>query len=424
MLIRGARQLLTLRGPNGPRRGVELLDVGLIPDGAVLIRDGLIEAVGPSRRLENLAGARQADVIDATGRVVMPAFTDLETSLVHAHPSPRNFERLLRNYGHPDPEVFRDVLDEGGRALANLSSQSLRRRALVVERGMIQYGTTTVESRPGYCLDETGALKVLRVQRDEGGHPVDLVSTLLLDLPAGGDAVRWTEWACNELLPKVRRRRLAEFINLEFDRNALPVPMALRITAAALQLGMGVKVHAGFFALSSAVPLAIRAGAVSVANLRWITPDERDTLAASSCIFVLKPGVALQTGMSSAAPGRELIDAGGIPALASGYHAELSPGYNMQLMMLLACRLYRLRPEEAINSATINSAYAVGAAKKVGSLEAGKQADLLILKVSDYHEVAYYAGVNIVEKTIRKGIVVYDSSDGTERLVDSFSDAE
>jgi imidazolonepropionase-like amidohydrolase len=99
--------------------------------------------------------AKDCKVIDATGRVVMPAFVDLETSMVHAHPTPRNFERLLRHYGSADREVFRDVLDEAGRSLSGLSTQSLRRRAETIARGMIRYGTATVESRAGYSLDET-----------------------------------------------------------------------------------------------------------------------------------------------------------------------------------------------------------------------------------------------------------------------------
>ena len=106
-----------------------------------------------------------------------------------------------------------------------------------------------------------------------------------------------------------------------------------------------------------------------------------------------------------------------IPALGSNYHAELNPGYNMQLILLLACRLYGLRPEEAIIAATINSAHALSIAESAGSLDPGKQANILILKVSDYHEVAYHAGVNIVEKVIRHGETVYDASDPSDRLL-------
>ncbi len=409
VLIRGARQLVTLRGPAGPRRGAALLDLSIIPDGAVLIRDGLIDSIGPSRRLENLAAARHATVIDATGRVVMPAFVDLQTSLVHAHPPPQNFERLLEHYDDPDPEVFRDVLDEGARALSRLSSQTLRRRALSIARGMMHHGTATVESRSGYYLDETDIMKVLRVQREHEDYPVNAVSTLLLCPRRGQDVAQWAAWTCKELLPRVRRRRLSTFIDLAYDPKVIPLPIAMRILNAAFELGLKLKVHADFFALSSAVTLALRAEAISVGHLRWTTVDEIRLLANSSCIAVLTPGVDLQTGLSHAASKRALIDAGVIPALASNYHAELSPGYNMQLILLLACRLYGFRPEEAIVAGTVNSAHALGIAHAQGSLEPGKQANIVILKVSDYHEVAYHAGVNIVEKAIRCGETMYDA---------------
>jgi imidazolonepropionase len=399
--------LLTLRGSSGPRRGPALLELGLVPDGAILIRGGIIQAVGPTRQVAALAGARNCEVIDATGRVIMPAFVDLETSLVHAHPSPRNLERLLKHYDSPDSEAFRDVLDEGARSLRALSAQTLRRRAETTAEGMVQYGTATVESRAGYDLDEAGALKVLRVQSARGPAPVDTVSTLLLSLPQGVDSPAWARWVCDLLLPKVRRRDLASFIDIEYDRNSLPAPIALMILGAAAQLGFGIKVHSGFFALSSAAALAARARTLSVGNLHAITPDEIEMLARSSTVAILKPGVTLQIGMSSATPGRALIDAGVIPGLASGYHPELSPSYNMQLILLLACRLYRLRPEEAINAATINNAFAIGAEASLGTLESGKQADLLILKISDYREIAYYAGVNIVDKVVKWGEVVY-----------------
>jgi imidazolonepropionase len=407
LLIRGARQLLTLRGPRGPRRGPALLDLGLIPDGAVLIRNGLIHAAGPSRQVEALAVARGCEEMDATGRVVMPAFIDLETSLVHAHPSPRNFERLLKHHDNPDPEVFRDVVDEGGRALAGLSAQSLRRRAEQTVRGMMRHGTTTVESRAGYRLDESGALKVLRVQMANRESPLRIRSSVRLSLPPGEDAATWTEWACEQFLPKVSRRKLASFVDLEFNRQRLPAPLAGTLLRASTRLGFGIKVHGDFFGSSSAAPLAGDAGALSIGNLRCITGDEINQLASTNTIAVLKPGGALQIGRSGAAPAREMIDAGVAPGLASGYHAELSPGYNMQLILLLASRLYRLRPEEAIHAATINNAFALGLQSSRGSLESGKRADLLVLKVSDFHEVGHYAGVNIVDKVFRRGRVVY-----------------
>ena len=408
-LIHGARQLLTLRGPSGPRRGPALRDLGIIPDGDVLLRDGVIHAVGPGRQIQNLGIARNAREIDASGRVVMPAFVDLEAALVHAHPSPRSFEKLLENHGNPDPEVFRDVLAEGAKGLRGLSSQSLRPRTAVVCDGIARHGTGTVEARAGYPLDDTAALKVLRVQSDLSNENLNVVSTLLVAPRPGDEPVQWVQYVCEDLLPTVRKRRLAAFADIEYDAEVLPVPLVYRILETASSLGYGVKVHTGFFSRTSAASLAVRAGVLTVSDLHQLAEDQIDALGASHVIAILKPGLALQAGDRYLAPARKLVDAGAAVAISSGYHPEFSPGYNLQLSLMLATRFYPLRPEEAINAATINAAHAIRAAASVGSIESGKQADLLIMDASDYRELVFYGGVNAVRTVIRCGKVVYKS---------------
>jgi imidazolonepropionase len=373
----------------------------VIPDGAVLIRNGVIEDVGPGRRVENLGSARGADVIDATGRVVMPAFVDLETSLVHDHPSSDTLDRLLVNSGDP-----REILEDSAKALGGLSSNSLRRRTSRIIREMARHGTGTVESRAGYALGETEILKVLRVQSEHRDAPVDLISTLLLKQLPGTDAVEWVRWVTEELLVKVRKRRLASFIDLEYDQDAIPAPLLQLIFRAAAELDLGLKIHSEYLALTSAVPMAVRCGALSVANFRHISDDEIEMLGESSTLAVFKPGYLLQTGLAYPAPFRRMMEAGVIPALGSSYHAELSSSYNMQLMLMLACRLYGMTPQEAIIAATINAAHALSLGTAVGSIESGKRADLLILSISDYREVAFYSGVNMVEKMVKRGEVI------------------
>lgn len=415
ILIRGARQLLSLRGPSGPRRGPALFDLGLIRDGAVLIRNGVIQDVGPARRIENLSIARKAHEIDATGRVVMPAFVDLETSLVHAHPAPRSLDRLLKHYDSSEAVVFRDVLDDGARGIDELSAQNLRRRAGMVAKGMLTHGTGTLETRSGYPLDPQAALKVLRVQSDLKDGPPEVLSSLLVNQPDPDDIRRSAAVLCEDQLPNIRRRRLASFVDLECEPASLDSPAFEQICTTARRLGFGVKVHAGLFSSRSAVGAALDCGAISVGNLRHVTRDEIALLSRSATIAVLTPGMALQLGLAHAAPGRELIDAGVIPALASGYHAEFSPGYNMQLILLLACRLYRFRPEEAIIASTINAAHALRVESSLGSIETGKQADLLILEVSDFREIAYYAGVNIVRTVIKRGEIAHQACKASVR---------
>ena len=337
----------------------------------------------------------------------MPAFVDSHVCLVQARPNARSIERLNDFYDNPDPDAFQDILKDGAHSCASLSSQTLKQRAARLASGLLRHGTGTVLSRAPYALDSVTAMKILRIQREPIGA-LQTISSLLLKLPSGENPVQWTAHVCNELLPQVKQRRLAAAIDLAADSHYLSESEALRILSAAAQLGFISNVDADLFAPASAA-LAIKANAVSVAGFRDVTRAEILSLAASSTIATFKPGVTFQTGMHLKIPARAMLDAGVVPGLASGCHPELSPASSMQMILLLASRLYRFAPEEAITAATINNAYALRLEASVGSIETGKQADVVVLNVSDYRELAYYAGTNVVEKVFKHGMLVYDS---------------
>ncbi len=381
----------------------------MILDGAILIQNGIIRAVGPSRQVLSLAGARDCRELDATGKVVMPAFVDAAASLVQARPHPRSIARLSRLYNHADSEVFQEVLNEGAQACTSLSSQTLKHRANRTAAGMLQHGTGTVQSHAPYALDETTATKVLRIQREYDGA-LETVSSLLLKVPPAGEPTTWAEAVCEQFLPRVWKRRLASSVALEFDGRFLPAALAKKILRAAAQTGFSLSVHADPCGNTSAVSLAIEAGVTSTGGFRNITFEEIQGLAASSTIAVFRPGLEFQTGMRFERPGRAMLDAGVIPGLASAFHAELSPAYSMQMILLLASRCYRFSAEEAISAATINNAYALRREALVGSLETGKQGDVIVLNVSDYRELGYYAGINVVDKVFKRGMLVYDAT--------------
>lgn len=409
LLIRGARQLLTLRGPSGPRRGAALSELALIPDGALLIRNGLIEDVGPSRRIENLASARGASEIDATGRVVMPLFVDLEAALVHARPAARTFETLSNNHGDNGDGCLRAALEEGAKSLTELSSRNLRQRAEILTRNLLRQGTGTIEARAGYPVGETGTLKVLRVQA-ELTNDIDVISTLQL-APDRRDVEAWVCECEQEILPAVARRRMARFVDLEYDPAVLPYASARRLLSLSAAFKFGLKVHAGLFSAISAISLALEYGVRSIGNILEASTPEMDCLAGSGIIVVVTPGMALHGSVRSTAPAREMIDRGVPIAVSSGYHAELNPAYNMHLVLLLASKLCRVRLEEAISASTINPAHAAGVAASVGSLEIHKQADVQILNISDYRELPYLAGrAGGVHTVLKRGEVVYEDS--------------
>jgi len=415
ILVRGARQLLTLRGRSGPRRGAELRDIGLIQDGAVLIRDGLVEEVGSTRRLENRVTARSAVEIDATGRVVMPGFVDSHTHLIHCHPRLRDYEMRIAG------KDYREIAEAGGGILSSVDavrrtpSRTLERQGRALLNGFIRHGTTTLEAKSGYGLDKKGELKTLRVLAALNGRPLDIVSTYLgahVVPPEFKDRPeQYIDWMCAEVLPVIRRRGLARFVDVYCERGAFRLHESRRYLEAAGRMGFSLKIHADQFSHSGAVRTAVELGAVSADHLEYVEGDDVAVLAQSSTIATLLPGSVFHLGLRRYPPARALIDHGAVVALATDFNPGTSPTCSMPMVLSLACSQMRMTPAEAIAAATINGAHAAGCAERFGSLEPGKQADLLMLDVPDYREIPYHFGVNLVAITMKKGSILYKQGD-------------
>ena len=397
LLVRGARQLLTLRGGSGPRRGLALRDLGLIQDGAVLIRDGVIVSVGPSRRVENLAQARAAREINAAGRVVLPGFVDSHTHLVAWPPRPAEAG------AQPD-------------AAGALRAVPASRLLFEARRGLgafIRHGTTTLEAKAGAGGDPAGELKILRVLAALDRQPLDVASTCLagsrLPLEYLGRPDDYLQWMCAQLWPKMRR--LARFVDVVCAAGGFAALHAGRCLEAARRLGFLLKVHAEQASHDGGARLAVEHGALSADHLTYASAEDVALLAASSTMATLLPGWDCHPAAERLPPARALIDAGAAVALATGFTPAASSTASMQMVMTLACAHLGMTPAEALGAATINGAHALGWADRIGSLEAGKQADLLILDAPDYHEMAYHFGGNLVAVTLKRGEVLYQQGE-------------
>lgn len=403
-LIRGARQVLTLRGPGGPRRGPALGDLGLVKSGSVLVRGGVVLAAGPSRTVDRLPEARKAREIDASGKIVMPGFVDSHTHLVFGTPRLVDYEMRLAGATYAEIAAAGGGILSSVRAVRRMSAAALESQARGFLAAMARHGTTTVEAKSGYGLDDATEIKMLRVAgRIEGVVPTYLGPHVP---PPEMPADHYIAWVSAEMLPAVARRKLARFADIYCDAGAFSLQHARHYLRRAAELGLGLKIHADQFERTGAALLAAELGAVSADHLEQAGEDDAAALARSDTIAVLLPGSVFHLGLRRYAPARTLIDAGVAVALASDFNPGTSPTYSMQMVLSLACTEMRMTPAEAISAATINGAHAVCAAARAGSLEPGKQADLIVLDVSDYREIPYYFGTNNVRTTMIRGEVI------------------
>jgi len=393
LLLRGARQLLTLRGPAGPRRGPALAELGIIEDGAVLIREGRLVCVGPSRRLENLREARQAEAFDASGKVVTPGFVDAHLRLVAG--------RVLPGPGEP--------LLVAGRSPARALTAGVSRRRLELELRrrighLARHGTTALEIECVLGPDESSTLRLLRVLACLRGDPLDVVPSLVFGSVEPQQPPGSIESLLDRLLPALRERRLIRFLGA-YGQPGWPDLEQLRACLLrAKELGLGLKVHG---ALSpELVCLARELGAASIGALGGLGAEEIRMLAASPLIVTLFPAAALSASRVCAPPVRELIAAGAAVSLASGYGVA-GPTYSMLAVVSLACWHLEMTPAEAIVAATINAACSLGLGQQLGSLEPGKLADLVVFDAPDYREIPYHLGVNLVNAVLKRGRVIY-----------------
>ena len=418
LLIHNAGQLVTCAGAKGPKRGQALRDVGLITDGALAISEGLIVAVGPSDELRARYTARQT--LDADGKVVCPGFVDCHTHLVYAGDRVNEFEQRIQG------ATYMQIMAGGGGIVSTVRATRAADLAALVSIArtrldeMLRLGTTTVEAKTGYGLDTATELKLLQAAETlDRQHPVDLVPTFLgahaIPPEYAGSADAYVELVAQEMTPAAAEWYRSSsfcatgvpfFADVFCERNAFDVAQSRRVLQAAAACGLRLKAHVDEFNELGGLQMALSLGASSVDHLDATSAGGMARLASADAVGVVLPAVNFNLGSTHFADARGLIDAGAVLALSTDINPGSAPCPSLPLVMSIACRYQHLTPAEALNAITLNAAHAIGMGRRIGSLEVGKQADVLILNTPDYRHLAYHFGGNPVEQVIKRGRII------------------
>ncbi len=418
MLIHSASQLLTLAG--GPQRGARLGELGIIEDGAVLVRDGAIAALGTSADLR--LQYKEEQQLDAQGKVVMPGLVDAHTHVVWAGDRAAEFELRLQG------KTYLEILEAGGGILSTVAAT----RAASVDdlvamarprlQRMLAHGSTTVEAKTGYGLDLETELKLLEaILRLDDEGPWELVPTVLAAHAVPAEFKDRTDDYVNEvcarMLPAIQAwwseqaaGRPKPYVDVFCETGAFDLAQSRRILETARDLGFPLKIHADEFDNLGGTGMAVELGAASADHLVATSRAEIAALAASDTVAVALPATPFGLAERDYTPAQAILEAGGLLAVASDLNPGTAWGESLQFALALACRYLKLTPAQAIAAATINAAAAIGRAEQVGSLELGKQADLLILEVDNYQHLGYRFGTNLVQRVMKQGSFITETS--------------
>ncbi len=415
ILIENIKELMQVEGtPRLLVKGKEMSKIATIKDAFLFIKDGKISAFGKMSELnkdEILFSTSDIQVINATGRMVFPSFVDSHTHLVY--PASREIEYIDKIKGLSYEEIARrggGILNSA-KLMQDASEDELVESSLKRLNEIIRYGTGAVEIKSGYGLTVDSELKMLRViKRLKHLSPLTIKATFLgahsIPLEYRGNQTKYVDTVINEMLPQAAEENLADYIDVFCDTGFFTVEDTERILEAGMKYNIRGKIHANELDYSGGIQAGVKYNALSVDHLEFTGKKEIEALLKSETMPTVLPGAAFFLGMRYA-PVREMMDAGLPVALASDFNPGSSPSGNMQLIVSMACILYKMLPEEAINATTINTAYAMGISDKLGSIAVGKKANVFITsEIPTYEYMPYYYGTNKVETVILNGEVI------------------
>lgn len=411
MLLKNAAELVTCRGA-APKIGAAMADIGVIPDGAMWIEDGVIRRVGTTAEIVEGLDEEPDEVVDAAGRCVLPGFVDPHTHFLFGGYRAEEFSWRLRG------DTYMQIMERGGgivntvQATRTSTTEELLAVGWKRMSSMLSFGVTTVEGKSGYGLDAATEIKQLEVMAQLGReHVVEVVPTFMgaHAVPAEykGRTDEFVEYLLQSVLPVVAQRKLAEFCDVFCEKGVFSVEQSRRLLTAAQGLGMKGKVHADEIVSFGGAELASELGAVSAEHLLHASDEGIHRMGEAGVIAVLLPATAFCL-REPYARARFMIDHGVPVALATDFNPGSCFTESIPLVIALAALYMQMTPAEIVTALTINAAAAVGRADRIGSLEVGKQADFIVLEHPSHLYLPYHAGVNCVATVVKRGQVVHD----------------
>ncbi len=389
-------QVVTLAGPKRARIGPEMRELSIIPNGAMLVRESRIAAVGPRPAIEQQV-TPSVPVVDAGGRIVIPGFVDAHTHPVFAGTRADEFEQRVEG------ATYAEIAARGGgirstvRRTREASETVLASTARKYRDWFLRGGTTTIEAKSGYGLSLESEVKILEVIRQLGSEGTLRYVPTFLGAHEVPDEYRgridaYIDVVVQEMLPRVAQQHLAEYCDVFCEPNVFPADKARVVLRAARNLGLGLRLHADQFTADDGARLAAEVGAVTADHLEATGPAGLEALAAAHVQPVLLPASVYNLGSTHYPAARRMIDLGLPIVLATDFNPGSSPTTSMPMVLSLACTHMKVTPAEALTAATVNAAYSLGRGQEIGSLEAGKLADFAIHDCDDYRELPYFFG--------------------------------
>ena len=420
LIVKNASELVTCSG-FAAKRGAEMSDLKIIPDGAVVVKEGIIEAVGPTQSIMSELEKTESDlsgfdILDAKGRAVLPGFVDSHTHFVFGGYRAEEFSWRLRG------DSYMEIMNRGGGIVNTVEATRKAAVEELVQSGikrldsMLSFGVTTVEGKSGYGLDRDTEIKQLEVMAHlDKIHYIDIAPTFLgahaVPQSYKGKEDAFIEFMMSDVLPRVAEPNLAEFCDIFCEKNVFSVEQSRRLLSKANELGLKLKLHADEIVPTGGAELAAELGAVSADHLLQASEEGIRQMAAAGVVATLLPATAFSL-KEPYARGRYMIDSNCAVALATDFNPGSCFTESIPLICALATLYMDITAEEAVTALTINAAAAINRANTIGSLDIGKNGDLAVLEYPSYKFIPYHIGINTVDKVVKKGNLVFDKEKG------------